>query len=109
MYIVKKITVNGKANRVRTRITGAQQLCYQKEHRRGSRKRLSRGIHGSSQHIRRRNPKGRVEQGPFIHGESPGLVDIFMDSSTGGFKILTEIAGRDILERETVPLLSWDC
>lgn len=38
-------------------------------------------------------------KGPFIHGESPGLVDISMDSSTGGFKILTEIAGRDIYWR----------
>lgn len=48
-------------------------------------------------------------KGPLIHSESPGLVDAITGSSTGGFKILTEIAGRDIPERETVLLLSRDC
>ncbi|XP_073010509.1 glutathione S-transferase U10-like [Typha latifolia] len=44
-------------------------------------------------------------EGPFINGDSPGFLDLIIGSSGSGFRVLTEIAGKELLEKERMPVL----
>lgn len=44
-------------------------------------------------------------EGPFIHGEKPGLLDVIMGSGPGGFRVFADLVGIDLLDKKKVPFL----
>lgn len=48
----------------------------------------------------------RTTTGTFIHGETPGILDIILGSCASGMRILGELVGTELLQKERTPLLS---
>ncbi|KAJ3700558.1 hypothetical protein LUZ61_004263 [Rhynchospora tenuis] len=42
---------------------------------------------------------------PFIHGAKPGLLDIIMGSSSGGIRLLADLTGKELIDKDKVPLV----
>ncbi|XP_008784133.2 glutathione S-transferase U10-like [Phoenix dactylifera] len=49
--------------------------------------------------------KDLSSKGPFINGEKPGLLDVIIGSSSSGFRVLVDLVGMELLEKEKLPLL----
>ncbi|PVH48159.1 hypothetical protein PAHAL_4G264100 [Panicum hallii] len=47
-------------------------------------------------------PCGR-EEGPFVHGRSPGLLDVILGSCSSGTRVLSAVSGVDIVEPGATP------
>ncbi|XP_008802611.2 glutathione S-transferase U10 isoform X1 [Phoenix dactylifera] len=43
--------------------------------------------------------------GPFINGEKPGLLDVIVGACSAGFRVLADLVGVEVLDKEKVPLL----
>jgi glutathione S-transferase len=42
-------------------------------------------------------------EGPFVHGRSPGLLDVILGSCTAGTRVLATISGEEIVDPWTMP------
>ena len=48
-------------------------------------------------------PRGGEEEGPFVHGRSPGLLDIILGSCAAGSRVLAAVSGVEIVEPGATP------
>ncbi|KAG2610647.1 hypothetical protein PVAP13_4KG173800 [Panicum virgatum] len=48
-------------------------------------------------------PRGGEEEGPFVHGRNPGLLDIILGSCAAGSRVLAAVSGVEIVEPGATP------
>jgi glutathione S-transferase len=46
---------------------------------------------------------GEGDDGPFVHGRSPGLLDVILGSCAAGFRVLSAVSGVDVVEPGEMP------
>jgi glutathione S-transferase len=46
---------------------------------------------------------GGTEEGPFLHGRQPGLLDVILGSCAAGTKVLSAVAGEELVEPDALP------
>ncbi|KAG0513560.1 hypothetical protein BDA96_10G112900 [Sorghum bicolor] len=43
------------------------------------------------------------DEGPFVHGRSPGLLDVILGSCAAGTRVLSAVSGEEIVDPWTMP------